>query len=299
MEAYYQETGRAGRDGTAATAWLAFGQQDIVKVRQMLSNNAPPEQQRIEQQKFNALLGYCEALQCRRRSLLTYFSEIRDEDCGNCDNCLYPPDIFNATEAAQQALSTIYRTGQIYGSGHIIDILLGNETDKVVSAGHHSLALFGKGGNHSRSEWQSLIRQLLSFGYIAVDIEGYGGLSLTENCRSLLRGEISFSARKPQKSGKKDRSTPRAELETPEDADLFNLLKSVRLELAKAQNIPPYVIFHDRTLLEMVKIRPVTLAEFGELPGVGNHKLEKYGAKFLSALAKASPDHKNETANSV
>ncbi len=187
LEAYYQETGRAGRDGLPATAWLTYGQQDIVKIRQLLGGGASEQQQRIEHQKFSALLVYCEALQCRRKILLDYFGEERTESCGNCDNCLSPPEVTDGTEAAQMALSCIYRTGEMYGSGHIIDILLGADTDKIKKAGHHTLPLYGKGNSRNRADWQSLIRQLLSLNYISTDIEGYGGLSLNEKCRPLLR----------------------------------------------------------------------------------------------------------------
>lgn len=284
MEAYYQETGRAGRDGLPATAWLAFGQQDIAKIRQLLSNNLSEDQTRIERQKFNALLAYCETLGCRRQVLLKYFGETF-EPCGNCDNCVTPPVVQDGTEAAQLALSCIYRTGQRFGSGHIIDILLGADTDKIRSTSHDTLPLYGKGNNYNRPEWQALIRQLLSLDYITQDIEGFGGLSLNEKCRPLLRAEETFSTRQyisPKKQKHKGRaSTPIP----PEDASLFDTLKALRLEIAKAGNIPPYVVFHDKTLLEMANLRPTSLQAMAEVQGVGESKLKRYGEQFLEIIS--------------
>lgn len=287
LEAYYQETGRAGRDGLPATAWLTFGHQDIVKIRQFMGGSTSPEQLKIENQKFNAFLTYCETLQCRRRSLLAYFAEIRQEDCGNCDNCLMPPEITDGTEAAQLVLSCIYRSGQIYGGGHIIDILLGANTDKIKNAGHDKLPVYGKGIALNRADWQSLIRQLLSMDYIFADTEGYGSLSLKEECRALLRGEEKLSVRKYRKMSKSKSLKQAIEISDPDEAKLFDKLKAARLEIAKDQNIPPYVIFHDKTLLEMVRLKPKSLAEFGELQGVGARKKEKYGPAFLNLLEVA------------
>ncbi len=287
LEAYYQETGRAGRDGLPATAWLTYGHQDIVKIRQLLGGGSSEQQQRIEHQKFSALLVYCEALQCRRKVLLNYFGEEREESCGNCDNCLNPPELIDGTEAAQLALSCIYRSGQLYGSGHIVDILLGADTDKVRNAGHDKLPVYGKGTFLNRADWQSLIRQLLSLNFISVDSEGYGSLCLNELCRPLLRGEEKLSVRKYQKAQKTERSRNQITFDNPEDTTLFDLLKSARLEMAKSQSIPPYVIFHDKTLLEMVKLKPTTLSAFGELQGVGARKKEKYGPAFLDLLSNA------------
>ncbi|OUR80221.1 ATP-dependent DNA helicase RecQ [Alphaproteobacteria bacterium 46_93_T64] len=283
MEAYYQETGRAGRDGLTATAWLAFGQQDIAKIRQLLSNNLSENQTRIERQKFNALLAYCETLGCRRQVLLSYFGETFGA-CGNCDNCLTPPVVTDGTEAAQMALSCIYRTGQCFGSGHIIDILMGVDTDKVKNAGHDNLPLYGKGSSYSRPDWQAFIRQLLSLDYISQDIEGFGGLSLNEKCRPLLRGEEAFSTRKYVPHKKQNGRAKTVAPDNPIDAALFNELKALRLEIAKAANIPPYVVFHDKTLLEMVNLKPGTLNSLSEIQGIGDSKLEKYGKQFLNLL---------------
>ncbi|WP_169545943.1 DNA helicase RecQ [Sneathiella aquimaris] len=284
LEAYYQETGRAGRDGLAATAWLAFGHQDIIKIQQLLGGNSTPEQQKIEQQKFSSLLYYCETLDCRRRILLDYFGETLEEDCGNCDNCLSPPEIQDGTEAAQMALSCIYRTGQIFGSGHIIDVLMGADTDKIKRANHDNLPVYGKGTFYTRPEWQTLIRQLLSLAYISADTEGYGSLSLNEKCRALLKGQEVFSVRKFSRNRKKQKVKSEITLSTDADTALFHRLKALRLDLAKSQNIPPYVIFHDRTLIEITTNKPANLTEFGELAGVGAVKKEKYGPVFLELL---------------
>ncbi len=285
LEAYYQETGRAGRDGLPATAWMTFGHQDIVRVRQLLGGGDSPEQQRIEYQKFSSMLTYCEALKCRRKILLEYFGEILEEDCGNCDNCLNPPEILDGTESAQLALSCIYRTGQLYGSGHIIDVLRGSDTDKVRNARHDTLPLYGQGKDLSRGEWQTLIRQLLSLDYIAADTEGYGSLSLNEKCRPLLKGEERFAIRKFKRSAKREKNEKQEiVLSSKAETDLFNRLKALRLSLAKEQNIPPYVIFHDKTLLEMARQKPTTLNALGDIHGIGESKKSKYGPVFLETI---------------
>lgn len=284
LEAYYQETGRAGRDGLPATAWLAFGQQDIVKIRSLLNTNQAEGQLRVERQKFNALLGYCESLSCRRQILLSYFAE-QSSPCGNCDNCLVTPESVDNSEAAQLLLSCIYRTGQNFGGSYIIDVITGTDTDKITQNGHDTLALFGKGKSTSKPEWQAILRQLTSLDYVSQDIQGYGGLQLTENCRPLLKGEEKFVSRKFIK-GKKATISARSDIVFKSDADktLFEKLKSLRLELARASNIPPYVIFHDKTLLEMVFQRPQTPHELGGIQGIGQSKKEKYGSAFLEII---------------
>ncbi len=281
LEAYYQETGRAGRDGLPATAWLTYGQQDIAKIRNLINGNQPAAQLKIEQQKFNALLGYCESLTCRRQILLKYFEET-SEPCGNCDNCQTSPETIDSTEPARMALSAIYRTGQIFGSGHIIDVLMGAETEKVTSNGHSNLSVFGKGKDKSKYEWQSLFRQLIAKDYIFQDLENYNSLKLTENCRDLLKGNETLISRKSAPKAK-TRAATRSELVFKNDTDksLFEKLKQVRLELAKDANIPPYVIFHDKTLIEMVFQRPSSIEELSSIQGVGSSKRAKYGDIFL------------------
>ncbi|WP_037493621.1 DNA helicase RecQ [Sneathiella glossodoripedis] len=286
LEAYYQETGRAGRDGLPADAWMTYGQQDIAKVRNLLGTNQSRAQLAIEHQKFNALLSYCENLKCRRKYLLKYFDE-KSDDCGNCDNCLTKPETIDTTEEARLALSAIFRTGQLYGATHIIDVLLGNETDKVSTASHNSLALFGKGKHKTKQEWQAILRQLLAKDYVLQDMENFGSLKLTEACRPLLKGEETFVSRKLYMSKLKTSSmgTPSSVVfNNDEDNSLFSKLKELRLELARKANIPPYVIFHDKTLIEMVFNRPTTLDELSGIQGVGTTKRDKYGNLFLNQI---------------
>ncbi|MBE7637845.1 DNA helicase RecQ [Sneathiella sp. P13V-1] len=282
MEAYYQETGRAGRDGLPANVWMIYGQQDIVRTRMLLSENPSYEQRIQDLQKFDALLGYCEELTCRRQILLSYFNE-HSEPCGNCDNCLTPPDIQDVTTDVQLALSGIYRTGQRFGAGHIINVLIGNESDKVVECGHDQLPLFSKGKHRSRSEWQLIIRSLLARNLIHQDLEGYGALSLKEECRPYLKGEVKFSIRIEDKKSGKARVSPKI-LENGDDQKLFDELKRVRLELAREADVPPYIIFFDRTLLEMVHKKPDTVSALSNISGIGATKQEKYGPQFLEAI---------------
>ncbi len=292
MESYYQETGRAGRDGLPATAWLAFGMQDVAKLKMLMhSPDKDLQKRKTDHGKLEVFLQFCESALCRRHLILKYFGEDPPETCGNCDNCQTPATLFDASKAAQMAFSCIYRTGEMFGTGHVIDVLMGAETDKIKKFGHDSLKTYGMGADYSRKEWQSLLRQLLALGMLDVDSEGYGGLSLTEKCRPVLKGEMKLELKKPVKTQKVQKSRGRSPMvfNSPEEEALFDLLKSVRMDLAKAQNVPPYVIFHDRTLVEMARLKPQTLAAFAELSGVGASKKEKYGPQFLSALSEAQP----------
>ena len=287
MESYYQETGRAGRDDLPADAWLAYGLQDVAKLKFLMQNpDKTLAQQQLDRTKLESLLQFCESALCRRYLILKYFGEEPPETCDNCDNCLEPADLFDATEAAQMALSCIYRSGEMFGAGHIIDILVGAETEKIRKFGHGQLSTYGMGKGISRPDWQSIFRQLLAHGLLNVDMEGYGGLSLDESCRPILKGDETLKLKKspaPTKGTKSTAKTPRHFANAHEEA-LFNLLKSVRLDLAKEQNVPPYVIFHDRTLIEMAALKPQSLSAFGELQGVGRSKLEKYGSTFLKVI---------------
>ena len=284
IEAYYQETGRAGRDGLAANAWMVYGLQDVTKLRQMLGQSQGTEQyKRVEQIKLNAMLGFCEISTCRRHALLAYFDEPSREQCGNCDTCLVPVETWEGSDAAQKALSVIYRTDQRFGVGHLVDVLLGQETDKIIQFNHHQLPLFGIGTELTAKEWQSVFRQLVAGGHAIADADRFGGLVLTEKCRPLLRGAQSIQFRKDpvQKTAKKLTKTP-----LPEDIDiaLWEALRAHRRHLAEEQGVPPYVIFHDSTLQAMTELMPTTLEAFADLPGVGIRKLDKYGQGFISVI---------------
>ena len=284
IEAYYQETGRAGRDGKAATAWMVYGFQDVTKLRQMLDSAQGDEQhKRVEQIKLNAMLGFCELTTCRRHALLAYFYEAAAEHCGNCDTCLTPVETWDGTEAAQKALSVIYRTDQRFGVSHLVDVLIGKASDKIRQFGHDQLPLYGIGQELSAQAWQSVFRQLVAAGHAVADPERFGGLALTEKCRPLLKGQDTIAFRKDpaQKTSKKLSQAP-----LPDDIDvgIWEALRAHRRVLAEIQGVPPYVIFHDSTLQAMAEQMPSTLAEFGALPGVGERKLEKYGDGFLQVL---------------
>ena len=284
IEAYYQETGRAGRDGFPANAWMVYGLQDVTKLRQMLGQSQGTEQyKRVEQIKLNAMLGFCEISTCRRHALLAYFDETSSKQCGNCDTCLVPVETWEGTEAAQKALSVIYRTDQRFGVSHLVDVLLGKETDKILQFDHHHLPVFGIGTELDSKEWQSVFRQLIAAGHVIADADRFGGLVLTEKCRPLLRGQESIWFRKDsvQRTAKRLTKTP-----LPEDIDiaLWEALRAHRRDLAEEQGVPPYVIFHDSTLQAMAELMPSTLEAFGGLPGVGIRKLDKYGQGFINVI---------------
>ncbi len=286
LEAYYQETGRAGRDGLPSDAWMTYGLEDLVKLRQMTENSEAPEgQKRVERQKLDALMGYCETTRCRRQVLLEYFGESLAEPCGNCDTCLQPVDSFDGTEAARKALSCVYRTGQMFGVAHLIDVLLGGDTERVRRFRHDKLSTYGIGGDFSRNEWRSIFRQLVALGLLSVDIEGHGGLRLGARARPVLRGERSIKLRRDpvRPAAAKKRSS--VIFDDPADESLFQALRARRLALAKSQGVPPYVIFHDSTLAEMARARPRRLEQLAGITGVGAAKLERYGTHFLGVIA--------------
>ncbi|MEH6516230.1 MAG: DNA helicase RecQ [Halioglobus sp.] len=288
VEAYYQETGRAGRDGEPATAWMIYGLQDVIKLRQMMeSSEGSEEHKRAEQHRLNAMLGLCEITTCRRQALLGYFDEHLEQPCGNCDNCLEPVATWDGTEAARMALSAAYRTGQRFGVNHLIDVLRGSESDKIFQSDHHQLPVYGVGKELDGNQWRSVYRQLVARAYLSVDLERFGALRLQEKCRNLLRGEEHIELRRDlaRKSSKKQTRTA-----LPEDIDiaLWEALRERRRLLAEEQGIPPYVIFHDRTLKEMCALLPMELSEFAQLTGVGERKLEKYGSTFLQVIQEHS-----------
>lgn len=286
IEAYYQETGRAGRDGEPADAWMAYGLQDVITLRQMMQEGtAEEQQQRIQQQKLEAMLGLCELSTCRRQALLAWFGETLDAPCGNCDNCLQPPQTWDATEVARKALSAVYRTGQRYGTGHVIKVLRGLRDDRIERLGHDRLSVFGIGDALDEGEWRGVFRQLIARGLLAVDAGGYGVLRLTEASRPLLRGETTLELRKRASSGRRQKRRAAAvEALAPADQALFEALRALRLRLAREQGVPPYVIFSDATLRAMAEHRPADEAALLEISGVGQQKLERYGQAFLDEI---------------
>ena len=299
LEAYYQETGRAGRDGLPADAWLAYGFGDVVALRELLAASEADEQhKRVERHKLDAMLGYCETTACRRHVMLAYFGERLPARCDNCDTCLAPVETWDGTEAAQKALSCVYRTRERFGAVHLVDVLLGRRTDRVAQFGHDRVSTFGIGNELTQPQWLSVCRQLVAAGLLAVDVEGHGGLRLTPESRAVLRGERPLQLRRdplarPERTprrGAASRSTaPETARGAPAppagDRALWDALRGLRLELARAQSVPPYVIFHDSTLLAMAERRPRTLIEMGDIPGVGATKLARYGETFLQAIA--------------
>ncbi|WP_300349121.1 RQC domain-containing protein, partial [uncultured Alcanivorax sp.] len=285
IESYYQETGRAGRDGEPATAWMAYGLEDAIKLKQMLAQSSGNEQhKRNENQRLESMLGLCEITQCRRQALLHYFGETLEQPCGNCDTCLNPPQTFDASEAAQKALSCVYRTGQRFGANHLIDVLTGNRSDKVASAGHDHVSTWNIGNEFSASQWRSIYRQLVARGLLTVDMNGFGALQLTEACRPYLRGEQPLHLRKEMAKARKA-STRRAHANIADaDRTLWEALRACRKRLADEEGVPPYVVFHDATLMDMLAIRPRNRMEMAAVSGVGDRKLERYGDAFLAIL---------------
>ena len=288
LEAYYQETGRAGRDGEPADAWMRYSLSDAIQLQRMIAeSDADEAHKRIERQKLDAMLGYCELTSCRRQSLLGYFGDALPEPCGNCDNCLEPPQTWDATTAAQKALSCVHRTGQRFGVGYLIDVLLGKSNERIQGFNHHTLSTFGIGTELGSKDWSAVFRQLVARGYLSVDHENFGGLKLTPVCRPLLRGETTLHLVKLPESGKRSRKTRDGKTRGSQAASgdpLFEALRQRRRELAQQQGVPPYVVFHDSTLAAMAAERPQTLHEFAGLPGVGERKLETYGSAFLEVI---------------
>ncbi|MCB1638672.1 MAG: RecQ family zinc-binding domain-containing protein, partial [Thiothrix sp.] len=268
-----------------ANAWMAYGLQDVITLRQMMADSKASEQQkRVEHHKLEAMLGLCEMTTCRRVALLDYFDEPGTEACGNCDNCLNPPQSWDGTVAAQKALSCVYRTGQRFGVNYLVDVLQGRADDRIRQFGHDSLSTFGIGQDHGQSEWRTIFRQLIALGYLSVDLEGHGALRLTEKSRPLLRGEISLQLRHDRTVEKKQKVRGVKATVRPEDQSLWEALRRLRLRLAQEQGVPSYVIFHDSTLIQMIVQRPRTLEGLGMISGIGEQKRERYGQAFLEEI---------------
>lgn len=289
IEGYYQETGRAGRDSLPSEAWMAYGLADVVMLRQMVdSSEAGEERKRLERRKLDTLLGFCESIQCRRETILRYFDEEYKGPCGNCDNCIAPPQTWDGTTAAQKALSCVYRTGQRFGVMHLISILTGKDSDKIKQFNHDKLSTYGIGKDLSELQWRGVFRQLVAMNILTVDLEGYGGLQLTPESRAVLKGEQKVTFRvediKKEKTKKSAKTSQLDKSVVTGNKDLWEALRATRSRLAKEQSVPPYVIFHDSTLMEMMVRRPKDLKEFGTISGVGAHKLEQYGEIFLNVL---------------
>ena len=294
IEGYYQETGRAGRDGEAADAWMCYGLGDLVLLRQMIEQSeSGDERKRLEHRKLDALVGYCESMRCRRQVLLANFGEEYPEDCGNCDNCLHPPEAWDATEATRKALSCVYRSGQRFGAAHVIDILRGADNEKVRQFGHDQLSTYGIGTDLDARSWRGVFRQLVAHGLLEVDGEGYGGLRLTAASRPVLTGTEQVMLRRitpPRRERERSRSArpgaAQVELASA-DLTLFESLRELRARLAREQNVPAYVIFHDATLRGIAARRPTTEAELADIGGIGAGKLARYGDAVLETVREA------------
>jgi ATP-dependent DNA helicase RecQ len=297
MEGYYQETGRAGRDGLPAEAWMIYGLSDVVTMSQMIAQSeSADDRKRVERQKLESLLAYAEATGCRRQLLLGAFGETYPGPCGHCDNCIEPPKTWDATVPAQKALSAVYRSGQRYGSGHVIDILRGEETPKVLSANHHQLSTFGIGASMDEKQWRSVFRQLLAAGLLEADAEGYGTLRLTTASKAVLSGgqtvKLREDVRPPRGSSRRrdsklivgERSGGGSLGIEAYEQSMWDALRAVRTQLAKQHGVPPYVVFHDATLLAMLRALPTTEAELATISGVGEAKLKRYGRDFLAVI---------------
>ncbi|HJW24365.1 MAG TPA: DNA helicase RecQ [Rhodocyclaceae bacterium] len=289
IEAYYQETGRAGRDGEPAEAWMVYGMQDVaLQQARIAESTAADAQKRLETQRLTALLAYCEAPRCRRQVLLDYFGETT-KPCGNCDVCLDPPECWDGTVAAQKALSAVFRTGMRFGVAHLVDVLRGKATDKVKQWGHDRLPTFGVGADLDEAAWRSVFRQLAAAGLLQVDLAEHGALKLTEEARPVLRGEQSVELRRTVRRKAATGKAARAPIDLePADQPLFEALRRWRADTAREQAVPAYVILHDRTLKELAEVRPRNYGHLTTITGLGDAKIERYGEELLEVIASAA-----------
>ncbi len=286
IESYYQETGRAGRDGLPATAWMVYGLQDSIMFQQWLNQSeASASVVQLERHKLTAMSGLCESTVCRRKTLLGYFGETLSQPCGNCDNCFSPPATWDATEVTRKALSAVYRTGQRFGTNYVIDVLQGKTDDRIKRFGHDKLSVFGIGADMEAATWRSVFRQMIARSLVTTDLDSKGGLKLAEAARPILKGDEKVSFREETKtSGKRTRKSKASASVSSQDSALWEKLRETRMDIAKEQGIPAYVIFHDATLMEMMEKRPASLGAMARISGVGEAKLEKYGEIFLKAI---------------
>jgi len=293
LEGYYQETGRAGRDGDPAEAWMTYGLGDAVLLQRMIEDSESSEdRKRLERRKIESLIGYCESTGCRRQTLLAYFGEPHVGQCGRCDNCIAPPRSWDGTVAAQKALSCVYRTGQRFGAAHVIDVLRGAETQKVRQFGHDALSTYGIGADLDAKQWRSVFRQLVAGGWLQVDVEGHGAFRLTSSSAAVLKGECNITLRAETDRAPKSRRDKRDGTTTVVHDDLsieaaarFEALRAWRAGVAREQNVPAYVIFHDATLRQIAMAEPADLDALAHIQGVGATKLERYGRDVLEALS--------------
>ncbi|MFT4730731.1 MAG: ATP-dependent DNA helicase RecQ [Granulosicoccus sp.] len=289
VEAYYQETGRAGRDGQESNAWMAYGLQDVINLRSMMAqSDADEKHKRVENHKLETMLGLAELTGCRRMALLSYFGDILDRPCGNCDNCINPPQTWDATDAARKALSCVYRTGQRFGVSYLVDVLLGKESERIQRFGHDQQSTFGIGLELKATEWRNLYRQLIAKGLLAVDVDGHGSVQLTEDARPILRGEQALhlrqlAAAEGKRSSRSGKSKASADI-SEQDQPLWEALRGLRKQLSELAGVPAYIVFNDSTLADMIALKPRDEAEMAMVSGVGEHKLAQYGDEFLGVI---------------